>query len=168
MVASGTSGRQFLLILDLAALVLAVAPAFYLWAIWSGLPARVPTHFGVNGPDAWGGPANLWLIPGTGIMLFVMIAGAARFPQAWNLPAATTDENREEVLGVLSLMLRALCLETMVIFGYITVASVAVARGTQPGLGEWFLPAAVVVVLGTLAIGVIAARAAARSEPEPE
>ena len=55
-------------------LLLAADAAFGVWA-WSRLPARVPTHWGLDGqPDGWG-PAwvNALLIPATAIFLYLLV-----------------------------------------------------------------------------------------------
>lgn len=44
--------------------VIAISPMVYLASIWSKVPANVPVHFGLNGPDAWGSRASLWVIGG--------------------------------------------------------------------------------------------------------
>jgi len=55
-------------------LLLAADAAFGFWA-WSRLPARVPTHWGLDGqPDGWG-PSwlNALLIPATAIFLYLLV-----------------------------------------------------------------------------------------------
>ncbi len=51
----------------------ALLPLVYLASIWPYVPARVPVHFGPNGPDRWDNRSALWVISGVlaGVSLMV-------------------------------------------------------------------------------------------------
>jgi uncharacterized membrane protein len=74
------NGMNFL---SVVAVVVALLPLGYVWSIYDVLPDRVPTHFGLDGPDAFGGKGNIWLIPSVlalaSIIQFFMLTNMKRF-----------------------------------------------------------------------------------------
>ena len=151
---SGKSGKlgdvrtvlEALAILGLAVTVL--LPLVY----WNDLPARAPVHFGASGkPDAWGGKNTLLFLPGLAVVMYLIIVVCSHYGKV-NLPFKVRAERlpvqRELALG----LVRWIKAEVMLIFALCEYASIQTARGRAEGLGAWFLPTLLAVVMGTIAV----------------
>lgn len=133
--------------------VLVIANFAVLAAVWSGLPARVPTHFGASGAaDAWGGKGSLLLLP---ILLAVMYAGITaieRFPKIFNFPVEVTEKNAAALYRLgreMSVVLKTLM---ALIFSYLQFQTVEAAQNAHIGLGGWFLPVTLVLMFGSIGL----------------
>ena len=120
------------------------------------LPARVPMHFGADGkPNGWGGPESLWLLPAIGTLIAVVLTWVSRYPKAFNYPVRVTRENQTR-LEVLALeMIGWLRLDLLCLFAAIEWQTIRSARMEQLALSPWFMPGALVVVFGTIAIYIV-------------
>jgi uncharacterized membrane protein len=62
---------------DLLLLFIMLLPAIYLAIIYKSLPQTIPTHFGLNGADAWGDKSQSWLgviiISAVSVFLYFLI-----------------------------------------------------------------------------------------------
>lgn len=119
-----------ILLLNLAALALAVGSVLLTSANYAQLPDRVPIHFGFRGqPDSWGPRPMIWLLPVCSLVAFGMLFGlgfAAR-----------------EVPLLLALM----NLEMTALFAVLTREQIQVALGIRSRLGPtmWLLMGLLVV-----------------------
>jgi hypothetical protein len=120
-------------VVSLAGVLLIIA---LLGAVWSRLPLRVPTHFGLLGkPDDWGAPAALLLYPILAVVAYVLLTLLARVPWIYNYPVALTEDNAQRLytLGRNSMLwLRTEIVWMQVILGGQTIR---VALGQAHGLG---------------------------------
>jgi uncharacterized membrane protein len=69
--------KQSILQHGLAVLIL-MAPAFYLSSVWAALPESVPVHFGSDGlPDRYGSKSELWavvgILGGVGFLTYLLL-----------------------------------------------------------------------------------------------
>jgi hypothetical protein len=116
---------------------------------WSGLPDRVPQHFGATGqPDTWGGKNILWLFPGVAAGLSLLLTIANRFPQTFNYPWPITEQNAEAQYVLARTLLTAMKAEIVVLMAYLEWETIRVALGRSAGLGVAFLP----VFLGAMVL----------------
>jgi len=123
--------------------------------LWSGLPDRIPKHYGITGtPDAFGGKSMVLLIPAITLGLYALLTIAGFFPQRLNYPVAVTDANREKLHGIAIALLGWLKAEMALLFLYITWIDIQVGRGVSTGLGWACLPLALAVMGVTLGAGV--------------
>ena len=100
------------------------------------LPARIPTHFGASGlPDGWGPKSTFFLLPAIGLVLYLGITLAQRFPRRFNYPARLTEENRERLASLMLALLRWTKCEILALFGYLQLVTVLVATRRASGLG---------------------------------
>lgn len=127
-------------------------------AVWSSLPARVPTHFGADGQaDGWGGKGSLLILPAMAALMFAVLTLAARSPAAFNYPFPLTKENAPRQAALASLLLAWLRLALVWLFVGVEWGVVAGARGGSDGLGIWFLPATLLLVGLPVAAYLVAA-----------
>jgi len=128
---------------------------------WNALPARVPTHYGLNGaPDDYGAKATLLTLPLVAIAIYGLLTTVSFFPQRFNYPVAVTEQNRERLQAIAGAMMGWLKAEVTWIFAYIGGADIRVALGVSSGLGWAFLPLMLSLVGATIAIAVVQMRRA--------
>ena len=118
------------------ALLFAFLPFAYLLAVWSDLPATVPTHFAASGvPDGWGPRKALWLLPGIGLVSYFGLSALALIPHRLNFVVAITAENAERQYLIARQLLLGIKLSISILFGVVLWGSVQVAQGRAAGLG---------------------------------
>lgn len=104
----------------------------YLVSNWSSIPARIPSHYDMNGViTAWSSKSSLLLLPVISLAIYALLTVVLFFPKTWNIPVKITDENRARVYAVTRSMLCVLKLLTMLLFISITVSLV---KMREPGI----------------------------------
>lgn len=118
---------------------------------YNDLPDTLPRHYNANGqPDGFGGKSILFiLITVTIVTYFIMTAGL-RFPHLFNYPFKITEENAERQYKNMALMIRTIKTFLVMIFGYLTYATIQNGFGKMQGLGTWFTPVTLLIILGTV------------------
>ncbi len=129
-----------------AAAIVAVAWVFALTSIRS-LPARIPTHFGLNGAADASGPAtSLWLLPSVITATFVLLSAVQLMPPRYmNLPVKITEHNREGVYALAGTMLTALKVCTLLLL--LTAEWGSIDAATRGSLNPLFFPSIAVLVI---------------------
>src|SRR5262249_1390824 len=115
------------------------------------VPDRVPHHFGLDGaPNRWGGKAFLWVLPLTGLGLYILMTAASRFQRIINLPFTVNRDlpDVKRLLLSLSIWMKA---TVLLVFAYLQQAMIAAALGRTQGLGAGFLPFVLLATLAPLA-----------------
>ena len=126
-----------------------VTPLALVVNYWADLPDVVPIHFGIRGqPDNWGSKWWILLLPTVSLVIWAILVTVRRFPHRFNYPFEITPLNRKRQEMLALNLVDWLRLEIAVLFALATWLQVSVAVGRSGGLGIWFLP-------GTLAILVI-------------
>jgi len=138
---------------------------FITWRALSGadrLPDRIPTHFDIAGqPNAWGSPTSLLLIPALASLIYLAISVVSRYPEAFNYPVRVTLGNRGALQQLALEMIAWLKMELACLFAWIQSATISAARHQSNGLSPFVLPAALLVVFGTIGWYFVAMRRAA-------
>jgi hypothetical protein len=120
-----------------------------------GLPAIIPTHFGLNGrPDATGPASTLWIQPaiGTALYLFLSLVQRKRPPRL-NLPVTITDRNRDGVYALAQELLSVLKACLMLVFFMLEWGTVnATSRGMVGPAFFIGIAAPIVLLLGVIAV----------------
>ncbi len=115
------------------------------------LPARIPTHFGMDGkPNGWGGPESLWLLPAVGTLLALLMTVVSRHPQSFNYPVRVTRENRARLEGLALEMIAWLRLEVLCLFAWIEWATIEMARQGKAAFPPHSFLFAILPVLATI------------------
>jgi uncharacterized membrane protein len=127
--------------------ILGVALNFLIAFIsYPALPDTIPVHFGVYGqPDGWGPKIIIWLMPAVSLWTFLIMSWSAGFKK----PGVPLNRAKDEMGRLLVSWLK---FEIPWLFAYIELVMVAVALKKADGLGIWFLPIYLVVILGTVLI----------------
>ena len=131
--------------LALAGLVaLIVVPVYYYFQ----LPDQVPIHFGIDGKaDAYGSKTMIWLLPLIGGILYIMMTVTNRYPHIFNYPVKINEGNAYNQYKNATRLIRILKAIITVSFAYIIYAQIQSAQGNQSGLGNYFIPVFLVIIL---------------------
>ena len=124
----------------------------------SRLPEAVPTHFNASGePDDYGSKATLWMLPVVAIVIYTILTLIGRIPEKFNYPVSITPANARREYTLRTRLLRYLKLALILMFFLISYKTVMVALGSSGGLGIWFLPVFIGVIVGPVIIYYILA-----------
>lgn len=100
--------------------------------------------------DSWGCKGSLIFMPVIGAVLYAFITAVLFFPSLWNIPVKITEENRQEIYNSVKTMVVFVKAEMLCIFFYISFC-----MATVRSLSAAFLPLTLILIFGTIAIGVI-------------
>ncbi len=127
-------------ITDALALLALLGVTVFVLIRWRAFPAQLPAHFGGDGAATnYGNKAGALLTPLVlSWVVFASMEVLSFFPQSWNVPRQTP--RAYQAVGD---SLAALRLILALLFAYLIVCT-ALCRG----LGVWFLPAMLALVLG--------------------
>jgi len=130
-------------------IILIAIPIFY----YNQLPESIPIHFNAEGnPDGFGAKRTLFILPATGIMMYIILTVLTAFPHIYNFPVAITPENAEVQYRLATRLLRILKTVILILFSFIGWMSVRTAAGDASGLGKIFLPAFLFMTFGVIII----------------
>ena len=151
-------------LIALAGLVFAVAVVadFY-----SRLPERIATHFNEAGvANGFGAKSILWVVVGVAVLLYAVLSAISFVPRVVSLKRPLAPERERVVLAESMEMVGWIKVEVCWMFAYLCLAMVRNGMGLQVGLGWWFLPVTLAVVLGTCAVYLVRIFGAVRSGSE--
>lgn len=120
-------------------------------ASYNDLPDSIPRHFNAVGqPDGYSGKSILFILPAVTLVTYLVMTIGLKFPHIFNYPIEITEENAERQYRNASLMMRLLKTIIVIVFGYLTYATVQTGLGEMQGLGTWFTPVTLVSLFGTV------------------
>ena len=127
-----------------------------LWSLtimsYKNLPEIIPTHFNESGQaDEFGDKRTILTLPAVATILFAGMTILNKFPHILNYLTKITEETALFHYTNAARMIRYLKLITVIIFGIIVFKTIQNAHGHAEGLGIWFLP----IVLGLIIIPLI-------------
>lgn len=132
------------------------------------LRLRIPTHFDVSGrPNAWGSPEILWLLPGIGTGLYLLMTSLASIRiRSYNLPVRVIEANLPFVHAKTGEMVGWIKLEVLGLFLYIQWCIIQGAKAGEFSLSPAILPVFLSIIFGTIGgyLSAIVHGARARSE----
>ena len=139
---------RLVMTVGMVSLVVVVAlPVF----AWSGLPDRVPIHFGVSGePDRWANRNMVWFLPVIGLITCFPMAVLTRYPHIYNYPWTITEENAPALYHLSRSMLIWLSAECALLFVYIEWAMLRTSTGEMDGMDVLAMPLILLVIFGTM------------------
>jgi hypothetical protein len=118
---------------------------------YAQLPARIPTHFGMNGQaDHFGERGSIWLLPIMASVLFGIMTKLSEFPHAFNYPYPITPGNAEREYRAAGQLLRRLKLVVVVIFSLVAGLVYRASFTAAPSLSNGLLPLTLGLSLGPL------------------
>lgn len=125
--------------------------------IWyNKLPENIPVHFnGAGEPDGYGGKSSLWLLPATGLFIWLLLTVIEAFPQVYNFPVKITPENIVTQYRMATRLIRILKAVILIIFSFISFQTMKTATGGASGLGKAFLPVFLLITFGLIIIYMV-------------
>jgi uncharacterized membrane protein len=130
------------------AFAVAVVADFY-----SRLPERIATHFNEAGvANGFGARSTLWVLVGIAVLLYATLSAIGMLSRVMRLKRPLAPERETVVLAESMALVGWIKAEVCWMFAYICLAMVRNGMGLQVGLGWWFLPVTLAVVLGTCAV----------------
>ena len=123
---------------------------------YSRLPERIATHFDAMGmANGYGARSTLWVMVGIAALLYVVLSAISVVPRKMSLRRQLSPEREKVVWAETMSMVGWIKAEMCWMFAYLCLVMVRSGMGLQIGLGWWFLPVMLVVVLGTCAIFMV-------------
>jgi uncharacterized membrane protein len=124
------------------------------------LPAYIPSHFSLSGvPDGWSDSSTLRIFPVVSIACYLALVLFSRKPRAlsfsWSVPDSANDEQHR----LARLCFLWLKLQVFWLFAFLEWKIIMISMGRTEGLGSAFLPAVLVIMLGTFYFFYIKAKA---------
>jgi uncharacterized membrane protein len=118
---------------------------------YNDLPDTIPRHYNSAGqPDGFSAKSILFTLATVPIVTYIILTVGLRFPHIFNYPFEITEENAERQYRNATQMVRVIKTFLVIIFGYLTYATIKNGLGEMQGLGIWFTPTTLVSVLGTI------------------
>ncbi len=119
------------------------------------LPATIPTHFNAAGQaDDHGNKLTLLILPILATVIYFGLTQLNKFSHIFNYMKKITDENAERQYAITTKLLRFMKLAILLIVTLIVLFTYLTTIGVTNGLGFWFLPLVVGLLLFPTAIAI--------------
>jgi len=127
-----------------------------LWCLtiysYLNLPMTIPIHFNAAGKaNDFGNKATLFILPVLGTLIYIGLTQLNKYPHIFNYIPKITTENAPKQYALATRMIRFVKLAVLLIFTFINLLTWFAATGRAGGLGIWFLP----VMLALLLVPII-------------
>lgn len=123
---------------------------------FTSLPETIPIHFnGAGEPDNFGNKESILALPAISTAIFIGFTHLNRFPHIFNYTEKITAENARFHYTQATKLMRYLKLAIVFIFSYMIYQTIQTAKGEADGLGGWFLPFVLVLLLAPLGLYLI-------------
>ena len=128
------------LLLEISGALIVLLSFAFVFMHYGDLPEQVPVHFGADGkPDGFGEKNQILIIPGIGLITYIVVWWIGQSPHTFNYLSEITEENAFEKYRFAGKVIRYLNVYLVILFGWLTWTSVMTALGRQPGLGPAFV-----------------------------
>jgi uncharacterized membrane protein len=122
-----------------------------LWVIciagYKSLPQNIPSHYNALGePDKFSDRSSIYILPAVATVVYMMLSILGRIPGVAGFKPHGLG-SRPAANYMLQTLLRTLKLATLVVFGMIILLTFQTSLGRADGLGRWFLPVVLVILL---------------------
>lgn len=115
------------------------------------IPDTIPNHFNLQGePDGYGSKNGIWILPGMGVFLYLLLGLFRNIPHVLNIPVEITPENAELQYRLVTRMLNWLSLLILLISSILVYKQIQAGFENSMSLG-YFFP----VLLGGGLLGIL-------------
>jgi uncharacterized membrane protein len=123
------------------------------------IPEIIPTHYNISGvPDDYGSAGTLWLLPITGLVIYIVITVLESYPYIYNYPVKITPQNAYRQYTMATRLMRFLKTVVLIMFSFLTYQTIEVALGNKYGMGKILLPVFLIAVFGILIVYLVKSR----------
>lgn len=120
------------------------------------LPAIIPTHFNSAGQvDGYGGKLILLIVPTLATLLYFGLTKLNNYPHLFNYMTEITEDNAKRQYTTVTTLTRFMKLAILLLFSLLILFTYFTAIGVTSGLGWWFLPVTMGLLLIPLAISLL-------------
>jgi len=143
-------------VLEVAGIVMLIGTIIFIVTSYSSLSDQIATHFNPSGePDAFGSKSTVWIVMGINILIYVLLSLATRIPHHLNYLVEITEHNAARQYRIAINIMRSLKVITMIIFCFLAIMKIMIAEGKSTGLGNLFLPIALIAIFSVLIVSII-------------
>ena len=140
-------------LIEIAAIIFLLLLIGFPVYFYGELPNKIPVHFNAAGTaDGYGSKASLWMLPLTGLFIYVIMTVLAPFPYIFNYVVKITQENATVQYTLAVRLLRILKTVILIMFTIISYQTIQTATGKSGGLGRVFLPVFLIATFGVVII----------------
>ena len=131
-----------------------------LWAgvivVFPSLPQTIPRHFNATGTaDGFGDKANIFALPLVATFEYALITILQRFPHIYNYLSEVTPENARRMYTSATKLMRHIKLVVLIILTAVVVLIYRSVVTNSFGIGTWFLPASIGLIMIPLVVYLI-------------
>jgi uncharacterized membrane protein len=120
------------------------------------LPDIIPTHFNGSGkPDDYGGKATILILPLVTSIIYFGLSKLNQYPHMFNYATIITEANAAYQYQLATRLIRIMKLALLLIFTVIILMTYLTAINVLEGLGFWFLPFAVGLIIIPLGVTIV-------------
>lgn len=142
--------------------ILELTNKIFLVALWAltiytflKSPKTIPTHFNVSGrADNYGNKQSLLILPILATIIYSGLTKLNKRPHIFNYVTKITEGNALRQYTIATRMLNFLKLSILVIFSLIVLLTYLTTIGVANGIGFWFLPFVLGLVLIPIVVGL--------------
>jgi len=119
---------------------------------YGSLPEEIPTHFNGKGEaDAWSNKSYIWILPGIGVLMGILMHYLTTIPHHYNYKVEITEENAPAQYQRGRTVIRFFNAFDTILFLVITWFMIQAAKGEAGGMNKWMLP--IILIATLLAVG---------------
>ncbi len=123
--------------------------------LWTGtmagfpkLPEQIPSHFNAAGQvDAYSEKTSIFILPIIATILYIGMTILNKYPHIYNYPSTITGNNGMRLYTSSTRLIRILKLAVVIFFTGIVFLTYKPVFTHDKGLGAWFLPVALALML---------------------
>ncbi len=139
--------------LEIAAFILLLVLWILVAYSFVNLPDTIPIHFNANGePDGFGAKSSLFTLPAVATIIFLGISYLSKKPYRLNYAVQIIESNAAVQYKLATRLLRYVKLAVIFIFLIIVFFTYLTVNGKMNGMGKWFLPIAIGLIILPTAI----------------
>lgn len=118
-----------------------IGAILFLVFYWNELPDQVPAHFNAMGEvDRWGSKWELFVLPGIGLFIILLMQGLEKFPELHNYPKLFNEKNAKKFYLQSRKLVNQIKNCTLIFFALIMVESAMIALGWENSFEGWVFP----------------------------
>lgn len=112
------------------------------------LPDTIPIHYNASGvPDDFGNKTTIILLPIIGTILFWLLTIINKHPRIFNKTTSLNRQDTKQDFTYVTRLFRFYKLAIVIIFSLIVLFTYLTAIGKTKGLGVWFLPFIICIMM---------------------